>query len=121
MEGSGRINAPIGRVCESIILRKVRADGQEAITDYTAVKTNGRYTLVKVNLLTGRTHQIRVHFAHIGYPLAGDDMYGGDNCDIKEQALHCGEISFVHPVSRETIYLKSQIRNDMLKLFPNTV
>jgi 23S rRNA pseudouridine1911/1915/1917 synthase len=89
LEGGGRINAPIGRVSESIILRQVMADGQEAVTDYDVVTTNGRYTLVKVTPITGRTHQIRVHFSYIGHPLAGDDMYGGDTSDIKEQALHC--------------------------------
>lgn len=119
LEGGGRINAPIGRVSESIILRQVMADGQEAVTDYDVVTTNGRYTLVKVTPITGRTHQIRVHFSYIGHPLAGDDMYGGDTSDIKEQALHCGEISFVHPVSKEKIFLKSQLREDIARLFPN--
>ena len=112
----GRIDAPIGRESESIITRQVRSDGQEAITDYTIIKTNAKYTLVRVKLLTGRTHQIRVHFAHIGHPLAGDNLYGGDTSDISVQALHCGEISFIHPVTGENIILKSDIRKDIQEL-----
>ena len=114
--GSGTINQPIARVSDSIILRKVSPDGQEAITDYTTISTNKRYTLVRVKLKTGRTHQIRVHFSHIGYPLAGDNMYGGSTSDISAQALHCGEVSFVHPITNQVLEFKIDIRQDMKKL-----
>lgn len=116
LTGSGRIDAPIGRCGGSVITREVRPDGQRAVTDYAVLDGNEKYTLVRIKLETGRTHQIRVHFAHIGYPLAGDDMYGGDISDITHQALHCGELEFALPVSGEKIGLSAPIRDDMLAL-----
>ena len=116
LSGGGRIDAPIGRCDGSVITREVRSDGQQAVTNYTVLDGNEKYTLVRVKLETGRTHQIRVHFAHIGYPLAGDDMYGGDTADIKEQARHCGELEFTLPVSGERVSLSSPLREDMLAL-----
>ena len=112
----GRIDAPIGRAGESIIRREVREDGQRAVTDYTIIKGNRKYTLLRVILLTGRTHQIRVHFSHTGHPLAGDDFYGGSTADTAYQALHCGELEFVSPVSKEIVRVSSPIRNDMEQL-----
>ena len=116
LTGGGTIDAPIGRCDGSVITREVRPDGQRAVTNYTVLGGNGKYTLVRIKLETGRTHQIRVHFAHIGYPLAGDDMYGGDISDITHQALHCGELVFRLPVSGEEIRLSAPIREDMLAL-----
>lgn len=116
LSGSGTINAPIGRCDGSVITREVRPDGQRAVTNYTVLDGSEKYTLVRIKLETGRTHQIRVHFAHIGHPLAGDDMYGGDISDITHQALHCGELKFPLPVSGETISLSAPIREDMLAL-----
>jgi len=72
--------------------------------------------LLEINLETGRTHQIRVHFSFIGHPLAGDDMYGGDCSIIENQALHCGSLSFYDPLSGELINVSSPIRDDMKKL-----
>lgn len=112
----GTIDAPIGRCGDSVITRKVRPDGQRAVTHYTILEANEKYTLVKIKLETGRTHQIRVHFSHIGYPLAGDDLYGGDTSDITHQALHCGELEFISPVSGELLKLYSPIRKDMENL-----
>ena len=116
----GEIDLPIGRVSESIILREVKAvseGGQPAVTLYKPIlRQNGR-TLLEIDLKTGRTHQIRVHFSHIGYPLCGDDMYGGDCSDISRQALHCGEVRFTSPVSGETVRLISELPEDMKKLF----
>lgn len=117
IDESGTINAPIARERESIILRCVREDGQEAVTHYKRIKMNPHYSLAEINLETGRTHQIRVHFSHIGHPLAGDDMYGGYRSDISRQALHCGEISFKDPVSGEQITVKSEIPEDIEKIF----
>lgn len=114
LSGSGKIDAPIGRCDGSVITREVRPDGQRAVTNYTVLGGNEKYTLVRIRLETGRTHQIRVHFAHIGHPLAGDDMYGGDISDITHQALHCGELEFMLPVSGEKISLSAPIREDML-------
>lgn len=116
LSGGGTIDAPIGRCDGSVITREVRPDGQRAVTNYTVLGGSGKYTLVRIKLETGRTHQIRVHFAHIGYPLAGDDMYGGDISDITHQALHCGELEFTLPVSGEKICLSSPIRDDMKAL-----
>lgn len=113
----GVIDAPIGREDGSVIRRCVRPDGQHARTVYTIIKGNGLHTLVRVVPETGRTHQIRVHFAHIGHPLAGDDLYGGSRERIAFQALHCGEISFVSPVSGEEVVLSENLREDISGLF----
>ncbi len=114
---SGTIDAPIGRMGDSIITRCVCENGQPAITHYEAVKTSAKYTLLNIKLETGRTHQIRVHFSHIGHPLAGDDMYGGDTTDISRQALHCGEINFSHPVTGVKISLASPLPFEIEQLF----
>lgn len=113
---AGEICAPIARVSESIILREVREDGQPAVTLYKPILRKNNRTLLEIELKTGRTHQIRVHFAYIGFPLCGDSMYGGDCSAISRQALHCGEIKFISPVSGEEIALKSVIPNDMKRL-----
>lgn len=116
LTGNGTIDAPIGRRSDSVITREVRSDGQRAVTHYTVLDGNEKYTLVKINLETGRTHQIRVHFSHIGYPLAGDDLYGGDTSDTEFQALHCGELELISPVSGENLKLHAPIRSDMESL-----
>lgn len=107
----GTIDAPIARENESIILRCVRDDGQRAVTHYRRIFSDGNHSLLEIKLETGRTHQIRVHFAYIGHPLAGDDMYGGKCGIISRQALHCGIMEF------EGIKVKSQISEDILKIF----
>ncbi len=115
-ETEGTIDLPIAREKESIILRCVREDGQRSVTHFKRIQQNGKYSLLEIHLETGRTHQIRVHFSHIGHPLAGDDMYGGSRDDIGRQALHCGELSFRLPVTHEKITVKSDIPDDMKKL-----
>ena len=87
------------------------------MTYYKNIKSNGKYTLLEVNLETGRTHQIRVHFAYIGNPLAGDDLYGGKRDDISRQALHCGKISFCLPETDEDITVSSELPYDINSLF----
>lgn len=116
IEGSGEIDLPIGRTGDSIIKRMVREDGQPAVTCYKALAHNNGRTLLKIVLKTGRTHQIRVHFAHIGYPLCGDEMYGGDCSEISRQALHCGRVSFIQPVTGERIELESLLPEDIRRL-----
>lgn len=116
-EGVYRIDAPIGRAGESIIRREVRGDGQSAVTNYTIIKENGRHSLLRITLETGRTHQIRVHFSALGYPLAGDDFYGGSLEYCKAQALHCGEMSFARLSDGERVNLLCGIREDMESLF----
>ena len=112
----GEINAPIGRAEDSIIKREVRADGQTAVTLYRPIlRKNGR-TLLEITLKTGRTHQIRVHFAHIGFPLCGDEMYGGDRTNIRRQALHCGKMRFRLPVTGELAEVESPLPEDIAEL-----
>jgi len=112
----GTINAPIARVGGSIITRCVSNEGQKAVTHFEILENVENYTLLKIKLETGRTHQIRVHFSHIGFPLAGDNMYGGDMANLNRQALHCGEIRFLHPVTSEKIQLDLKIPDDMRSL-----
>lgn len=109
----GFINAPIGRTDDSIINRMVREDGKPALTEYWLQDSFMDGQLVKINLHTGRTHQIRVHFTHIGAPLLGDSLYGGKVDPLMErQALHCGELSFVHPLTKEKIRISAELPED---------
>lgn len=102
----GIIEAPISRKENSIIERCVCEKGQRAITEYEVIKNSKDISLVKCKLLTGRTHQIRVHMAYIGHPLLGDTLYGKESTLIKRQALHCYRIVFLHPVNHKKIELK---------------
>lgn len=111
-EGKGTIDLPIRRVQESIIERGVFDDGERAITHYEAIKTDGESTLLKLNLETGRTHQIRVHFSHLGVPLLGDTLYGGSCEKINRQALHCKTIYFTHPITHEKITVDCDFPKD---------
>ena len=95
---SARISAPIARIEEGNIKRCVREDGKEAITDYTVLKTTeSGDSICEIELHTGRTHQIRVHMAHIGHPLVGDFLYGEDGED--GYYLTCSEIRLPHPIT----------------------
>ncbi len=114
---SGEINAPIARMQDSIITRCVREDGKAALTKFRRIASNDKYSLAEVIPVTGRTHQIRVHFAYKGHPLAGDDFYGGDLSDISRPALHCGEMTFTDPVSGQDITVRSALPEDMAALF----
>lgn len=115
-EKVGTIKLPIGRKEGSIIERAVREDGKHSITDYQVMKEIDTHALINVNLETGRTHQIRVHFSHLGYPLAGDDLYGGSHDFIKRQALHCDHLSFTHPVTKKGMEFSISLAKDMQKL-----
>ncbi len=111
---SGVIDLPIYRPEEATIKRIVDERGKPAVTVYETVKSNGELTLMKIKLLTGRTHQIRVHFSHIGHPLAGDFLYGNENDGvISRQALHCGELEFIHPVTGESLKFTAELPEDM--------
>lgn len=109
----GVIDAPIDRKEGSVIERAVSDTGKHAITRYKVLKLFQGHSLVEIELETGRTHQIRVHFSHIGHPLAGDDLYGGSKVLIERQALHCCELEFEHPVNKERIQLQSQLPDDI--------
>ncbi len=114
-----KITAPIGRQEDSIIKRTVRADGQYSETDIFPLYNNGKYTFLEISLHTGRTHQIRVHLSYAGHPLAGDTLYGGSCGDISRQALHCGKMRFIHPVSGREIFVSADLPEDMKKMIGN--
>ena len=95
--GPGVIDAPIGRRGDSIIGRCVTPEGKPSRTEYTILKVQNGLSLAACVPVTGRTHQIRVHFASIGHPLAGDDLYGGRRDRIGRQALHCAKQTFRVP------------------------
>ena len=95
--GPGVIDAPIGRQGDSIIGRCVTPEGKPSRTEYTILKAKNGLSLAACVPVTGRTHQIRVHFASLGHPLAGDDLYGGRRERIGRQALHCAKQTFRVP------------------------
>lgn len=99
--GEGIIDAPIGRRGDSIIGRCVTPDGKPSRTEYTILEVKNGLSLAACVPVTGRTHQIRVHFASIGHPLAGDDLYGGSRERIGRQALHCARQTFLVPQSKQ--------------------
>lgn len=111
------IDLPIGRDETSIIKRCVIEGGQQALTEYTLVEKNQDIAQVAVQLHTGRTHQIRVHFSAIGCPLIGDELYGGDlTKGLNRQALHCQKLVFLHPFTREELIFELPLPNDMEEL-----
>ncbi len=112
----GEIIAPIAREMESIITRCVRDDGQYAHTEYEVLKKGDGIALLDVRPITGRTHQIRVHFSHIGYPLFGDVVYG-EKIEGERTRLHCYKMSFYHPITKELIEIISELPDDFKKLF----
>ena len=113
----GVIDAPIARERESIILRCVREDGQPSVTRFRRLRYSGGYSLTEVVPETGRTHQIRLHFAYIGHPLAGDDMYGGSLVHIGRQALHCGSLTFTEPETGAEVTVDAPLPSDIAGLF----
>jgi 23S rRNA pseudouridine1911/1915/1917 synthase len=115
-EEEGKIEEPIARKWDSIIEREVHPDGQYACTLYKVIKKYDFFTHIKLNLLTGRTHQIRVHMSHIGHSLLGDTLYGGKKDLISRQALHCKEIRFFHPFLQKEMHFQSNLHDDMKSL-----
>lgn len=107
------IEEPIGRAADSIIKRRIHVSGKQSKTEFWVMKQYERASKVKVQLHTGRTHQIRVHFSHIGHPLIGDTLYGPESEWIKRQALHCVKVSFSHPFTREELTVVSPLAEDM--------
>lgn len=109
---SGTVNAPIGR---HPINRKqmavVAKNGRDAVTHYEVLERLNGFTYVKLRLETGRTHQIRVHMAHIGHPVAGDDVYGPKKVitALNGQCLHARKIGFIHPVSKEYLEFETEL------------
>lgn len=116
--GKGTVNKPIYRPDPMKTLRAVGETGDVAVTHWEALATNGKCSLLKIHLETGRTHQIRVHFSSMGTPLCGDDMYGSCDTRIARAALHCGEIDFVHPVNGKNMHFSVPVPDDMLAIIP---
>lgn len=113
---SGIIDKPIYRPDPIKTYRTVDEKGDRAVTHYTPLKVKDGCTLLKINLETGRTHQIRVHFASLGTPLLGDKMYGEPHEKIDRQALHCGELVFTHPVTGKEISLTCDLPEEFLQV-----
>lgn len=112
IDSSGTVDAPIARA--DFIKRVVREDGQRAVTHYKPVEQFGNYTLIELQLETGRTHQIRVHMAHIGHPLLGDWLYGTeDKALFPRHALHSSYLQLFHPVTGEEMEFIPQLAKDM--------
>lgn len=115
---SGTINAPIGRTGSSLIERKVDYDhGEYALTHYRTVKGKNGHSLVSLILETGRTHQIRVHMKHLGFPLIGDYLYNPDMEHIRRQALHSYRLAFRHPITGQHMEFRADMPEDMQKIF----
>ena len=130
MISGGSVNDPIGRDPKDRIKQAVSSNGKDATTHYRVIDRFKSHTHVKAILETGRTHQIRVHLSHIGYPLLGDPMYGGrvrfpkkaseilkeSLLGFKRQALHSKKLTLNHPSTGELMSWKSPLPDDMLKL-----
>ena len=116
-EDEGTINQPIYRPTDDSVKRVVDERGQESITHYKVIERLNDATVVEVKLETGRTHQIRVHMAHIGHPIIGDELYGFvDENLIKRQALHAYSLKFRQPRTKELLEFKADIPEDMKML-----
>ena len=113
----GEICAPIKREQESIIKRTVSEDGAYSLTKYKTLLSGDMFSLVEASPITGRTHQLRVHFAHIGNPICGDTLYGYPSHFIARQALHAYKISFAHPTNGKLLTIKAKLPQDMLDLY----
>ncbi len=127
MTGGGTIDAPIDRHPTDRVKMSVRQSGREAITHYRVIKRFRAHTQVRVQLETGRTHQIRVHLAHIKYPIVGDRVYGGRLLlpkgatpslneairNFPRQALHAAQLEFAHPVSEKPLSFSAPLPKDM--------
>lgn len=95
-------------------VRTVDERGIKAVTHWRVIRNFSDFTELEIETETGRTHQIRVHLSHIGHPLIGDDMYGGDKNEyVSRAALHCRNISFVHPVTGEKMSFTAPLSSDL--------
>jgi 23S rRNA pseudouridine1911/1915/1917 synthase len=119
-DDSGIIDAPIGRSLKNRKKMAVTTEGKsrEAVTRFKVLKRFSGYTLVEATLRTGRTHQIRVHLAFIGYPIVGDQLYGHkrQGLNIHRQALHSYVLGFVHPSSKKYMEFSAPLPKDMQEL-----
>ena len=102
-ENSGKIDAPIGRKSNDRVKMAVCENGKKAITNFKVIERLNNTTLIECVLETGRTHQIRVHMAYVGHPIAGDPVYGPKKIigTLQGQCLHAKKIGFIHPSTKE--------------------
>ncbi len=118
LRGDGTVDAPIARAEGSTIKRCVDFDkGERAVTHYTVLKCGQNFSCIKLRLETGRTHQIRVHMSHIGHAVVGDFLYGTEFLGgINRHALQSANITFTHPITKQSMYFEAPLAEDMEKL-----
>lgn len=115
----GTVDLPIGRAEGSAIARQIRPDGDSAMTHYETLETRNSLSLLRLVPETGRTHQLRLHMAALGCPLAGDWLYGKEDPTlIPRPALHSYALELVHPVTGEVLHLTAPLPEDMVRLGP---
>lgn len=112
----GMVDAPIGKEKEGDIKATVNESGKDAITQYKVEQELAMSSVVRLSLLTGRTHQIRIHMTYMGHPVFGDTLYGGDVSQIQRQALHAERVTFVHPYTNQHTEIICEIPLDMQEL-----
>ena len=118
-ENEATINMPIARSKKDRKKMDVDKNGKEAITHFKVLgRYKNKYTLLKINLETGRTHQIRVHLSYIGYPIIGDEVYsnGKNEWDVMGQCLHAWKLEFMHPITGKKISLEAEIPEYLKKI-----
>ena len=114
---SGIIDVPLGPQPDSLMAQMVRPDGKPARTHYHTLQTQNGRSVLQLVLETGRTHQIRVHMAHLGHPLTGDFLYGTEAPHfISRPALHSHQLEFLHPISRQPLSFLAPLPEDMISL-----
>ena len=116
LEDAGIIDAPIARKPLPSLLREIRADGKPSVTEYEVLEQKGKLCKLKLCPITGRTHQLRLHCAHMGFPIVGDPQYGAeesvafsDSLGIKTQLLCAKSLEFIHPVTDEKMTIVSKM------------
>ena len=110
---SGTVDAPIGRSPRDRKRMAVVPGGREAVTHFRVLQAFSRTSLIECRLVTGRTHQIRVHFAALGHPLLGDALYGGDASRLARPALHSAAADFAQPVTGQSLHITAPVPDDL--------
>ncbi len=113
LTGKGTIHAPLRRREGYGISREVGPGGQPAVTHWESLAVSASHSLLRVRIETGRTHQIRAHMRHMGFPLEGDTMYAEGAQTLQRQALHCGRLWLRHPLTGERVEVRSPLPDDM--------